>query len=108
MSVLNIVLFCAVGFLLGIVISWLVSNIASRIRNRTARRRVEPQATGKKHQNDGLDSGHHRCIACLVHTPYAHAVRNDRRYAANAIARPAYSIRKGSAWFRSSPKTHRG
>ena len=48
MSALNIVLFCAAGFLLGVVISWLVSNIASRIRNRTARRRTEPQATGKK------------------------------------------------------------
>ena len=48
MSVLNIVLFCAAGFLLGIVISWLVSNIASRIRNRTARRRVEPQAASQK------------------------------------------------------------
>ena len=42
MSVLNIILFCAAGFLLGVVISWLVSNIASRIRNRT------PQTTGKK------------------------------------------------------------
>ena len=48
MSVLNIVLFCAAGFLLGIVISWLVSNIVSRIRNRTARRRVEPQAPSQK------------------------------------------------------------
>lgn len=48
MSALNIVLFCAAGFLLGIVISWLGSNIASRIRNRTARRRTEPQVTGKK------------------------------------------------------------
>ena len=48
MSVLNIVLFCAAGFLLGVVISWLVSNIASRIRNRTARRRVEPQMNVKK------------------------------------------------------------
>ena len=48
MSALNIVLFCAAGFLLGVVISWLVSNIASRIRNRTARHRVEPKATGKK------------------------------------------------------------
>ena len=48
MSVLNIVLFCAAGFLLGIVISWLVSNIVSRIRNRTARRRVEPQMNVKK------------------------------------------------------------
>lgn len=48
MSVLNIVLFCAAGFLLGVVISWLVSNIASRIRNRTARRRVEPQMNAKK------------------------------------------------------------
>ena len=48
MSVLNIVLFCAAGFLLGIVISWLVSNIASRLRNRTARRRVEPQMNVKK------------------------------------------------------------
>ena len=48
MSAMNIVLFCAAGFLLGVVISWLVSNIASRIRNRTARRRTEPQATGKK------------------------------------------------------------
>ena len=48
MSVLNIVLFCAAGFLLGIVISWLVSNIVSRIRNRTARRRVEPQAVSQK------------------------------------------------------------
>ena len=44
MSVLNIVLFCAAGFLLGVVISWLVSNIASRFRNR----RTEPQVTGKK------------------------------------------------------------
>ena len=43
MSVLNIVLFCAAGFLLGVVISWLVSNIASRFRSRT-----EPQVTGKK------------------------------------------------------------
>ena len=48
MSALNIVLFCAAGFLLGVVISWLVSNIASRIRNRTARRRVEPQMNVKK------------------------------------------------------------
>jgi hypothetical protein len=48
MSALNIVLFCTAGFLLGVVISWLVSNIASRIRNRTARHRVEPQATDKK------------------------------------------------------------
>ena len=48
MSVLNIVLFCAAGFLLGIVISWLASNIVSRIRNRTARRRVEPQMNVKK------------------------------------------------------------
>ena len=48
MSVLNIVLFCAAGFLLGIVISWLVSNIVSRIRNRTARRRVEPQAAASQ------------------------------------------------------------
>ena len=48
MSALNIVLFCAAGFLLGIVISWLVSNIVSRIRNRTARRRVEPQMIAKK------------------------------------------------------------
>lgn len=48
MSVLNIVLFCAAGFLLGVVISWLVSNIVSRIRNRTARRRVDPQAASQK------------------------------------------------------------
>ena len=39
MSALNIVLFCAAGFLLGVVISWLVSNIASRIRNRRASKR---------------------------------------------------------------------
>ena len=39
MSALNIVLFCAAGFLLGVVISWLVSNIASRIRNRPASKR---------------------------------------------------------------------
>ena len=39
MSVLNIVLFCAAGFLLGVVISWLASNIASRLHNRTARHR---------------------------------------------------------------------
>ena len=54
MSVLNIVLFCAAGFLLGVVISWLVSNIASRLRNRTARRRVEPQMNVKL---QGLDAG---------------------------------------------------
>ena len=48
MSVLNIVLFCAAGFLLGVVISWLASNIASRLHNRTARRRTEPQVAGKK------------------------------------------------------------
>lgn len=48
MSAMNIVLFCAAGFLLGVVISWLVSNIASRIRNRTARRRVESQAASQK------------------------------------------------------------
>ena len=40
MSALNIVLFCAAGFLLGVVISWLVSNIASRIA--IARRGVAP------------------------------------------------------------------
>ena len=48
MNVLNIVLFCAAGFLLGVVISWLASNIASRLHNHTARRRVEPQAAPQK------------------------------------------------------------
>lgn len=48
MSVLNIILFCAGGFLLGVVVAWLVGNIASRIRNRTARKRVNPPAAKKK------------------------------------------------------------
>lgn len=48
MSALNIVLLCAAGFMLGIVIPWLASNIASHILNRTARRRVEPQMNVKK------------------------------------------------------------
>lgn len=48
MSVLNIILFCVAGFLLGVVISWLLSNIVSRVRNMTARRRVEPRAAPQK------------------------------------------------------------
>lgn len=49
MSTLNIILFCVGGFLLGVIVAWLVSNIASRIRNRTVRRRAaEPAAEDKK------------------------------------------------------------
>lgn len=48
MSVLNIIMFCTAGFLLGIVMSWLVSNIVSRIRNRTARRRAAESAENAK------------------------------------------------------------
>lgn len=48
MNVLNIILFCAGGFLLGVVVAWLVGNITSRIRNRTARRRIELRTATKK------------------------------------------------------------
>lgn len=48
MNVWSVVLFCVSGFLLGVVISWLVSNVVSRVRNRSARRRVEQEVHPKK------------------------------------------------------------